>query len=211
MTNNPWRLYLVTNRYLGMTDDLLVDMVRQALDGGVTAVQLREKEISTRQMMELGERLMKLVESYKVPLLINDRVDVAHAIGAHGVHLGQTDMPVDKARAILGDKVFVGLSIESVTQMQGVNAAQLSYIAASPVFDTPTKTNTAPAFGLQGLANLCKRTNMPVIGIGGINAMNAGMVIKAGACGVAVTAAILQAMSPQDAAQELLRCMDSSV
>lgn len=197
-----WSLYLVTHRSL-TAGRSLEDIVYQAVQGGVSVVQLREKDCSTRDFICLAQSLKALLGPLGVPLLINDRVDVALAAGADGVHLGQSDMPCALARKLLGPEALIGLSLESEDQVEEANSLDLNYVAVSPVFATPTKTNTAPALGLSGLRRMVESSLHPVVGIGGMNLHTVRSVMEAGAAGVAVVSAIVAAPDPCAAARQL--------
>ena len=199
-------LYLVTDRGLAGQRDM-TDIVREAVAGGVTMVQLREKTCGTREFVELARGLKQFLLPLGIPLIINDRVDVALAIGADGVHIGQSDMPYDIARRLMGEDSIIGLSVECMDDVIGANALDVDYIGGSPVFSTPTKTDTACPFGLEGLHEAVRRSVHPVVGIGGINAGNAAEVAGCGADGIAVVSAIVAASSPFEAARELVRTM----
>jgi thiamine-phosphate pyrophosphorylase len=166
-------------------------------------VQLREKEASAEELAALGARLLALLRPYGVPLLINDRADVAHAIGADGVHIGQSDTSAYEARSLLGPRALIGLSVETMQQAQAANAAPVSYVAASPVFATCTKQDCAPPWGLEGLKTLCAFSRHPVVAIGGIHVENAEQVWACGPAGIAVVSAILRAPCPRTAASQL--------
>lgn len=197
-----WRLYLVTDRSLmGGRDPR--EVIQAAVRGGVTVVQLREKELSTRAFVALAEQLLVLLRPCGVPLIINDRVDVALASGADGVHLGQSDMRVEQARALLGPDRLLGLSLENLAHLHTPEVALVDYVAASPVFATPTKTDTAPPWGLEGLRALCHVSPKPVVAIGGITLGNAAALREAGAAGLAVVSAICAAPDPEAAARAL--------
>ena len=140
-------LYLVTDRGL-CGEKSLEDVVLQAVKGGVSCVQLREKDISTRLFVSEAQSIMKLLEPYKVPLIINDRIDVALACGAAGVHIGQDDMPYAIARKLMGPKAIIGLSVETWEDVEESQKLDVNYIGVSPVFATPTKTDTKGAWGL---------------------------------------------------------------
>lgn len=197
------RLYLVTDRK-AIGGRSVEDVVREAVRGGVTMVQLREKECPTRDFVELGCRLKKLLSEYGVPLVINDRVDVALACGADGVHIGQSDMPYAAARRILGQDSIIGLSAESMDDVTAANAMDVDYIGISPVFSTPTKTDTAVPFGLDGLREAVRLSVHPTVAIGGMNARTAADVMSCGTCGIAVVSAIMGADSPYEASRELI-------
>lgn len=196
------RLYLVTDRtFLGGRE--LVDLVEAAVRGGVTLVQLREKTLDTRTFIKEAQRLKNILSSCRVPLLINDRVDVALAAGADGVHIGQSDMPLDDARRLMGPDAIIGLSLESVQDAENIRGAPVDYVAASPVFATPTKTDTAQPLGLEGVRAMRRLVTLPLVAIGGIHAGNLKTVMDAGADGVAVVSAILGAEDPEQAARAL--------
>lgn len=203
MQNSQLLLYLVTDS--GMCRGRsLCEMVSEAVAGGVTMVQLREKSASTRQFVELARALHSLLADRNVPLIVNDRIDVALASGAEGVHIGQSDMPCDIARRLMGRDAIVGLSVESLDDVVAANALDVDYIGVSPVFSTPTKMDTASPFGLEGLSRAAKLSCHPCVAIGGVNAANAAEVIKAGADGLAVVSAIMAAEDPRRAAMDLI-------
>lgn len=196
-------LYLVTDwRLCG--ERSLTDLVALAVGGGVTLVQLRDKRQNIRGMVELGLALKALLEPFGVPLIVNDRVDVALAVGAHGVHLGQSDMPVDLARHMLGPRAIIGLSLERQDELAEGERHDVDYYGASPIYPTPTKPDAGPGWGLDGLRTLRAATDRPIVGIGGIDAHNAEAVIRAGADGVAVVSALCAAADPRAASAELL-------
>ena len=197
-------LYLVTDSVLA-GDRNMEDIVREAVEGGVTMVQLREKSLDTRSFIDRALRLKKLLAPYGVPLIINDRVDVALASDADGVHIGQSDMPYPMARAILGPDKIIGLSVENMDQVSEANGLDVDYIGVSPVFATPTKTDTAEPFGLDGLRRAVRMSVHPVVAIGGMNAGTAREVIATGVDGIAVVSAIVCAASPLEASRELMR------
>lgn len=198
------RLYLVTDRELALGRDLEW-VVSEAVKGGVTLVQLREKDIDTREFVELARRLKALLAPSGVPLLINDRVDVALAADADGVHIGQSDMAYEDARRLLGPDKIIGLSVESVQDALAADATDVDYIAASPVYLTSTKTDTAAALGLDGVSEISGLSRLPLVGIGGMNLRTAADVIRAGADGIAVVSGIMSAPDPRKAAEELLK------
>lgn len=197
-------LYLVTDSVLA-GDRNMEDIVREAVEGGVTMVQLREKSLDTRSFIDRALRLKKLLAPYGVPLIINDRVDVALASDADGVHIGQSDMPYSMARAILGPDKIIGLSVENMDQVSEANGLDVDYIGVSPVFATPTKTDTAEPFGLDGLQRAVRMSVHPAVAIGGMNAGTVREVISTGVDGIAVVSAIVCAASPREASRELMR------
>lgn len=200
------KLYLVTDSGIAAArpDGKSVgEIVLEAVKGGVTMVQLREKEMDTRSFIALAAELKKALSGTGVPLIINDRVDVALASGADGVHIGQSDMPYAMARALLGPDRIIGLSAENIEQVEAANGLDVDYIGISPVFATPTKTDTAAPFGIDGLRRAVGISEHPCVGIGGMNIACAADVMEAGADGIAVVSAIMAAPDPQGAAAEL--------
>ena len=197
-----YSLYLVTDRTLSLGRST-VEVVRAAIRGGVSCVQLREKGCSTREFMDEARLLKALLAGTGVPLFINDRLDVALAVGADGVHLGQNDLPIADARRLVGNRMIIGISAESVADAIRAEAEGADYIGASPVFTTPTKTDTAPPLGLDGLRAIRRAVRLPLVAIGGIDANNAAQVLRAGADGLAVVSAIVSAPCPRTAAAAL--------
>lgn len=201
--NNALKLYLVTNRGLSLGRSL-EEVVSEAVAGGVTMVQLREKDTSTGEFIRLACKLSDLLRPLGIPLIINDRVDVALAADADGVHIGQSDMPYEIARKLLGPDKIIGLSVENMNDLLRANELDVDYIGISPVYGTPTKTDTAEPFGLDGLRKAVELSVHPTVAIGGMNASTISDVISAGADGVAVVSAICSADSPRLAANELM-------
>lgn len=195
-------LYLVTDRELSMGRPIKW-IVEEAVKGGVTMVQLREKDCNTRDFIQLATELKERLATYKVPLIINDRVDVALVSGADGLHIGQSDMPYSLARQLLGFGKIIGLSVENMEQVAEANKLDVDYIGISPVFCTITKTDTSQPFGLEGIREVMAATIHPAVAIGGINSSNANAIIEAGANGIAVVSAICSAENPREAAFEL--------
>ena len=197
-----YSLYLVTDRSLSRGRPNR-DIVREAIAGGVTCVQLREKACDTRQFIAEARGLMVLLQSAGIPLIINDRLDVALAVGAQGVHLGQKDMASADARRLVGPGFIIGISAESLADALQAQAEGADYIGISPVFATATKKDTASPLGLEGIRRIRAAVNLPLVGIGGIDEENAAAVISAGADGVAVVSAIVAADCPRTAAATL--------
>ena len=204
-----WSLYLVTDRGLAGFRPL-ADVVAAAVRGGVTAVQLREKHCRTREFVELARCLKALLAPHGVPLIVNDRVDVALAAGADGVHVGQSDMDAGDVRRLLGPDAIVGISVETLQQAERAASLDVDYLGVSPIFATPTKTDTASAWGLGGLAALRRASKHVLVAIGGIDSSNADQVIEAGADGIAVVSAICAAPDPEAAARALRRAIDQA-
>ena len=196
------KLYLVTDRELSLGRSL-EEVVSEAVKGGVTVVQLREKDASTGEFIELARRLMKLLKPLRIPLIINDRVDVALAVNADGVHIGQSDMSYEDARRLLGPDKIIGLSVENFKDIEAANALDVDYIGISPVYGTPTKTDTAEPFGLEGLRKAVQMSTHPTVAIGGMNASTIAEVMAAGTDGVAVVSAICSAENIRKATSDL--------
>lgn len=201
------RLYLVTDQSSagGRT---LGDVVAAAVQGGVTCVQLREKQLNTRDFFAQATMLKTLLAPYGIPLVINDRIDVALACGAQGVHLGQSDMPVAQARRLLPPDVFIGWSVEAMDDVARSASLAVDYLGVSPIHATPTKTDTQTPWGLDGLRQVRAATTLPLVAIGGIHAGNARAVLSAGADGLAVVSALCAAADPRVAAAALRQIMD---
>ncbi len=197
-----WSLYLVTDRPLSLGRPI-EEIVLAGVDGGVTVVQLREKDCSTREFIALASKLKKLLTPRGVPLLINDRVDVALASGADGVHIGQSDMAYRDARALLGADELIGLSVETPSQAAEAENWDCDYLGVGPIFPTATKSDAAPAWGLDQLTELRRTSRHKLVAIGGIGASNAALVASAGADGLAVVSAICSAPDPRAAAARL--------
>ena len=166
-------------------------------------VQLREKECSTAKFIDLARELKRALSPLGIPLIINDRVDVALAVNADGVHIGQSDMPYDVARRLLGPDKIIGLSVETMEEVIAANALDVDYIGISPVYATPTKTDTLVPFGLEGIEEVMRLSRHRCVAIGGMNRDTIGEVIARGVEGVAVVSAIVAADSPREASEEL--------
>jgi len=196
-------LCLVTDESLCLGKSLY-HIVQQAVEGGITMVQLREKRLNTKEFVVKALKIKELLKTYNVPLIINDRIDVALAVKADGVHIGQNDMPFEIARKMIPQNMLIGLSVETLEQAMEAENYKLDYLGVSPVFSTPSKTDISTHWGLEGLRELRKVSSHKLIAIGGINASNAEDVIEAGADGIAVISAICSAAVPKKASLELL-------
>jgi thiamine-phosphate pyrophosphorylase len=197
-----YSLYLVTDRGLAGGRPI-PDIVRAAVAGGVTCVQLREKHGSTRDFLTEARQVQVVLRGTGVPLIINDRLDVALAAGADGVHVGQQDMPLADVRRLGPAHWVVGVSAETVEDALRAEREGADYIGVSPVFATPTKPDAAPPLGMAGLRQIRAAVDIPLVAIGGIHVGNAGDVIRAGADGIAVVSAIMAAADPRGAASNL--------
>ena len=203
-------LYLVTDRAL-CGDRPLEDVVLAAVKGGVSYVQLREKELSTRAFVRQARIIRHLLTPLSVPLIVNDRVDVALAVDADGVHVGQDDMPYEIARKLMGPRAIIGLSVETWRDVEEAQDLDVDYLGVSPVFQTPTKTDTKGAWGLDGLARIKAYSRHPLVAIGGLNRDNVPHVVKAGADCIAVVSALCGAPDPQVAAREMVDAIQRAV
>jgi thiamine-phosphate pyrophosphorylase len=201
--NVDYALYLVTDGPLALGRPV-ESVVAAAVAGGCTVVQLREKRASTRRFVDLARALSPLLARRGVPLIVNDRVDVALACSADGVHVGQDDMRCRDVRRLVGDRLLVGVSVATPDEARQAESEGANYLGVSPVWPTATKTDTPAAVDLSGLAAIRHATRLPLVGIGGVNASNAAQVIAAGAEGVAVVSAIMSAQDPEAAARELV-------
>ncbi|HEX6338699.1 MAG TPA: thiamine phosphate synthase [Jiangellaceae bacterium] len=211
MTAPDVRLYVVTDPDL-VPAAKLVEACLSAVRGGATLVQLRDKYVSDDELLAQAIRLRDALLPHGVQLVVNDRVDVAREAGV-GVHVGIHDMRPAQARAILGPAAIVGWSIEDEAQLTDTEqVAACTYLAASPVWSTPTKPDAAPPLGPDGVASIRMRTDLPLVGIGGItNSNRAAAVIAAGANGVAVVSAAFGSPEPEVAVRELRHAVDATL
>ena len=196
------RLYLVTDPELCSQHGLL-ETVRDAVRGGVTAVQLRDKTATTSALVKMGRDIATGLADTGVPLIVNDNVEAAIAIGADGLHVGQGDMKVDEARRLIGPDMLLGLSCETVEDARMTDPAIVNYIGVSPVFATPTKTDHSLAVGIEGLRAIAAATPVPKVAIGGLKSHHFEAIFENGADGVAVVSAICGQPDAEAAASAL--------
>jgi len=201
-TRINFRLYVVTDRH-ETSGRSLEEVVEAAARGGAGAIQLREKDLSARALYALGARLQAAIAPYKVPLLINDRLDVALALDAAGVHLAGHSLPTAAARRALGTAKLLGVSTHSIEEAHQAAAEGADFVVFGPVFTTPSKIAYGPPQGLQHLAAVVRQVDIPVVAIGGIDITNLPQVLQAGAYGVAMIRAVLAAPDPYSATQQL--------
>ncbi|WP_045484719.1 thiamine phosphate synthase [Vibrio owensii] len=202
---NAYRLYLVTDDQQDLAT--LKRVVRKAVEGGVTMVQVREKHGDVRAFIERAQAVKDILKDTDVPLIVNDRVDVALAVDADGVHLGQSDMPAIIARELIGPNKILGLSIENEEQLTEADSLPIDYIGLSAIFATPTKTNTKKHWGIDGLKMALETTSLPIVAIGGINESNIPQLSATGVHGLALVSAICHAEDPKAASKYLLGLM----
>lgn len=195
-------LYLCTDRVLALGRPIAA-AVEEAVTGGVTMVQLREKEASSREFYEIALALRALTCRLHVPLVIDDRLDIALAVGAEGLHIGQSDLPLPAARQLAGKNMFIGVSASTVEEALEAERNGADYLGVGAVYPTGSKADAGEAVGLDRLAAICAVVKIPVVGIGGVNGDNAGAVIKAGAVGIAAISGILSQSDIKEAAREL--------
>ncbi|MCO7230969.1 MULTISPECIES: thiamine phosphate synthase [unclassified Cobetia] len=196
-------LYLVTDPAL-CAERGLEATVMAAVRGGVSVVQLRDKHASDEEMIAQAIRLKALLDEYEVPLIINDRIEVALASGADGLHIGQGDGDPVEARRRLGEDALIGLSVQTLEQLKAVDVKRIDYLGLGPVYATPTKPDHAAPLGIEGLTQLVRSSPLPTVAIGGISLANAGEVMTSGTDGLAVVSALCSAEDPAAAAQQFL-------
>ncbi|MBW9220148.1 thiamine phosphate synthase [Methanothermococcus sp. SCGC AD-155-N22] len=199
------KLYVITDRRF--RDE--VESVKETLEGGATAIQLRLKGVPTREMVEVGREIRKLTEDYDALYIVNDRLDVALAVGADGVHVGQEDMPVDIVKEI-APNLIVGVSASNLREALEGEKKGADYIGAGSVFPTRTKEN-AKLLGLEGLRKIVKNVHIPVVAIGGINHENVKEVLKVGVDGVAVISAIVGAEDVVEATRRMREIIEEYI
>lgn len=203
--NLSYKMYLVTDLFGGTEAELLAK-VEKALEGGVTLVQLREKEADGKVFYERALRLKKLLDQFHVPLIINDRVDVALAVGAFGVHVGQDDLPLKVVRSLVGD-MTVGVSVRTIQEAKKAVEDGADYIGVGAVFPTSTKLD-AKGITKEELTEITGSVRIPAVAIGGITAENIEKLNGTGIKGAAVVSAILKSQDPKKAAEELNEKLD---
>lgn len=199
-----YSLYLVTDRSI-LKDRDFYKAVEDALKGGTTLVQLREKDLSSLEFFRLAVQLKELVHSYNVPLIINDRLDIALAVDADGLHIGQDDLPLEIARELLGPDKILGYSVANIEQALYGQKHGADYLGAGTVYPTGSKADANNPIGLQALKSIKESVNIPVVGIGGIGMDNIEDVKKTGIDGVSVISAILGQEDIEGAARSLVK------
>ena len=202
-----WKLYVITDpQAIGRRS--ILDVVKEAMEGGASVIQLRDKKASDAELIRTAKHLLKLTRPKRIPLIINDRVRVARLSGADGVHLGQADATLKEARAVLGKNALIGRSTHSEVQAAEAEKEGFDYIGVGPVFKTPTKPSYRPV-GLKLVRFAAKNVRIPFVVIGGISGENIGSVAKAGAKTVAVVRAVMASPHPKKAVINLLKKMRS--
>ncbi|MHB8124920.1 MAG: thiamine phosphate synthase [Desulfitobacteriaceae bacterium] len=201
-----YSLYLVTDRDMLPTGKDLAESIECAIEGGVTLLQLREKSVSTREFLELALKVKEITLRYQIPLIINDRLDIALAVDADGLHVGQDDLPMLTARKHLGPDKLIGVSVSTLEEAQLAQLQGADYLGVGALFATPTKTD-ANLVSFKQLELIKKSVTIPVVAIGGINQTNVRQVMATGIDGVSVVSAILANENMQLAAKTLRKLM----
>ena len=196
-----YSVYLVTGRR-NKTDEEFLNIIEEAIKGGTTIVQLREKTASTKEFYDLALRVKEITSRYDVPLLINDRIDIALAVDSEGVHIGQDDMPADIAREIIGDDKILGVSASTVEEAKKAEIDSADYIGSGAVFPTATKDD-ADSVSKEELKEIVDSIDIPVVAIGGITVENAHTLKGSGIAGFSVVSAIMSAEDPKEASEKL--------
>lgn len=204
-----FRLYLITDRRI--TGLPLINAVRQALEGGVRAVQVREKDLPVRELLILAAELRRITNDFGAKLFVNDRVDVAVAVEADGVHLGGDSMPAAAVRKVVGRKMLIGVSTHSIEEARQAEAGGADFITFGPLFETESKKKYGPPQGLDALRNVKRHIRIPVFGLGGIDRANIRDVLAAGADGVAMISAVLASGNIRDAAEGIIGMIRESL
>lgn len=196
-----YSVYLVTDRR-DKTDEEFLNIIEEAIKGGTTIVQLREKTASTKEFYDLALKVKEITSRYGVPLLINDRIDIALAVDSEGVHIGQDDMPADIAREIIGEEKILGVSASTVEEAKKAEIDSADYIGSGAVFPTATKDD-ADSVSKEELKEIADSIDIPVVAIGGITIENAHTLKGSGIAGFSVVSAIMSAEDPKEASGKL--------
>ena len=202
-------LYVITDEKVGLGRSHTF-LAEEALKGGATVIQLRDKEKSARELYEIGVKLREITKKYGALFIVNDRLDIALAVGADGVHLGMNDLPISVARRIAGDNFIIGASASSPEEAVLAEKEGANYIGAGSVFETSSKEDVR-VIGLEGLRAIVKATSLPVVAIGGINRDNVRDVMRTGVKGVAVISAVVSKEDVRSAAEELKKLIASQI
>ena len=202
-------LYLVTDKR-NKTDEEFLEIIEEAIKGGTTVVQIREKEGETLDFYNLALKVKEITSKYNVPLIVNDRIDVALAIKSEGVHIGQTDMPADVARSLIGDEMILGVSASTVKEARKAEKDGADYIGTGAVFPTATKDD-APSITKDDLKEVTGSINIPTVAIGGITLENASELAGNGIAGISVVSAIMNSEDPKTASENLLKIYNEKI
>ncbi len=203
-----FRLYLITDRRLITRHSSFITAVEDALRAGVRAVQLREKDLPTRPLLDMAYRMRELTKRYDALFFINDRTDIALSVGADGVHLSQTGIPVRAVRKIAGDKLLIGASTHSVTEAVEAEEEGADFITFGPIYHTPSKLRYGEPVGTEALRIVRGKISKPIFGIGGIKTENIAEVMNSGADGISVISGILGEADIKGAAEKYLKAIE---
>ena len=201
MKNIDTLLYFITDS-TGFTEETFLTKVEQAIRGGATIIQIREKEKTTREYIDSAGKVHEITKKYNIPLIIDDRVDVALAIDAEGVHVGQSDLPAETARAIIGNNKILGVTAKTVEQAENAYKAGADYLGVGAIYPTTTKVKTVLT-PTETVSEICKAVPIPVNAIGGLNIDNIGVLKGIGIDGICVVSAIMKAEDAEKAARDL--------
>ncbi len=202
MTESLPNLYLITDRHQMQNGHQLLEVIEELLLAGLKMIQLREKDLSAAELYPLAKELRSLTHQHKCLLLINDRIDLAQAIGADGVHLGNHSLPINVARRILGTKFLIGASTHSRDEVEAAQNRGADFVTYGPIYFTPSKAVYGDPVGIASLPSICANCNIPVYALGGIKANNTKAALQAGAHGVAMISALLADSAPTQAYQK---------
>lgn len=203
-----FRLYLITDRKLLTVHCSLFTVIEDALKGGLKALQLREKDLKTRDLLELAYRMRDLTKAYRARLFINDRVDIALAVEADGVHLGQSSMPVHAVRKVAGDKLMIGVSTHSINEAIEAEKGGATFITLGPIYSTPSKLKYGEPIGVDTLKKVKSMVSIPIFAIGGIETDRVREVMQSGANGVALISAIFSVENIKERTEEFLNSLE---
>ena len=205
MTNNyvNYKLYLVTDR-TNKTDEEFLNIIEEAIKGGVTVVQIREKDADTLEFYNISKKVKEICSKYNVPLIINDRIDIALAIDADGVHIGQSDMPIKIARKLIGNDKILGISAHNLKEATDAEENGADYLGVGAIFSTSTKKD-ANDVSIDTLKEISSNVDIPTVAIGGINLDNVEKLKDTNISGISVVSAIMNAENPKIASENLLR------
>lgn len=205
-----FRLYLITDRHR-TGDRPLIDVVKAALDGGVRAIQLREKDLSSLELCRLATEMRQLTSQYSAKLIINDRIDIANAVEADGIHLGINGIPIRTAHQLLGNDKIIAYSAHAIDEALQAEADGADFVTFSPVYHTPSKSSFGPPCGITKLQEAVMKLKIPVIALGGINIENLTATLSTKVAGIALISAIIAAPDPRSASVSLLKKIEEYV
>ncbi len=207
MWTMDFRLYLITDRKLFRDDGAFFGAVEQALAGGLRAVQLREKDLPERELLDMAYRMRELTGRYNARLFVNDRLDIALAVEADGVHLGGSSLPAGAARRVAGEKFLIGISTHGVEEAEEAQREGADFVTVGPVYETPSKMRYGRPLGPEVLKNVKEKTSVPIFAIGGIKQERVGEVLGSGAYGVALISAVLAARDIKSTTETFMRLL----